>query len=106
MDTVKAGLPELLPVPLIFIQDHGGLQRTLLGSWCLGLRHGLYCVDCCWALMALLFVGGVMNVLWISLLTMFVLQEKLIPGGRMLTRVVGAGLLIWGMPLASAALAG
>lgn len=56
--------------------------------------------------MALLFVGGVMNVLWISLLTMFVLQEKLIPGGRMLTRVVGAGLLIWGMPLASAALAG
>ena len=92
--------------PLIFIQDHGGFQRTLLGSLRLGFRHGLYCVGCCWALMALLFVGGVMNVLWIALLTIFVLLEKVIPGGRMLAHVAGAGLLIWGMSLAGAALAG
>jgi predicted metal-binding membrane protein len=92
--------------PLIFIQDHGGFQRTPLGSLGIGFRHGVYCVGCCWALMALLFVGGVMNVIWIALLTIFVLLEKVIPGGRLLSRIAGAGLIVWGMSLARIALAG
>jgi predicted metal-binding membrane protein len=49
--------------PLSFIQRHGGFRPDAAGSFALGLRHGLYCIGCCWMLMALLFVGGVMNVL-------------------------------------------
>jgi predicted metal-binding membrane protein len=52
--------------PLSFIQQHGGFQREATGSLRLGIQHGLYCIGCCWALMALLFVGGVMNPLWIA----------------------------------------
>jgi predicted metal-binding membrane protein len=48
----------------------------------LGLRHGAYCVGCCWMLMSLLFVGGVMNVLWIGLLAIVILLEKVIPWVR------------------------
>src|ERR1700688_111826 len=51
--------------PLTFIQRHGGFRGDATGSLALGLRHGAYCVGCCWALMGLLFVVGVMNVLWI-----------------------------------------
>ena len=56
----------------------------------LGLRHGVYCVGCCWTLMALLFVGGVMNVLWIAALTILVLCEKLLPQGPWVGRATGA----------------
>jgi predicted metal-binding membrane protein len=52
--------------PLLFLMRHGGFRRDALGCLLLGLRHGAYCVGCCWMLMALLFVGGVMNVLWIG----------------------------------------
>ena len=48
----------------------------LLGAWHMGIRHGLYCLGCCWALMALLFVGGVMNLLWIAALTGLVAMEN------------------------------
>jgi predicted metal-binding membrane protein len=60
------------------------------GCLLLGFRHGAYCVGCCWVLMALLFVGGVMNVLWIALLALLVLLEKLTPFGRLVAR--GAGV--------------
>src|SRR6187401_1135276 len=49
--------------PLLFIQSHGGFRRNALGALKLGVRHGALCVGCCWVLMTLLFVGGVMNVL-------------------------------------------
>ncbi len=52
------------------------------------MQHGLYCIGCCWALMALLFVGGVMNLLWIAALMVFVLLEKLVPGYRYIARAV------------------
>ncbi len=83
--------------PLMFIQRHGGFRRDAPGSVRLGARHGLYCVGCCWALMALLFVGGVMNVLWIAGLTVFVLLEKVIPAGRLVSRTAGAGLVVLGL---------
>src|SRR5262249_9199068 len=54
--------------PLLFLMRHGGFRQEALGCLHLGLRHGAYCIGCCWVLMALLFVGGVMNVLWIALL--------------------------------------
>ncbi len=78
--------------PLMFIQRHGGFQRHAFGSFKVGFHHGLYCVGCCWALMALLFVGGVMNVVWIGGIAIFVLLEKVLPGHRVLPRIAGAAL--------------
>ncbi|KQW63300.1 metal-binding protein [Ensifer sp. Root1252] len=83
--------------PLMFIQSHGGFRRDAGGAYQLGLLHGLYCVGCCWALMALLFIGGVMNVLWIAVIAIFVLAEKVVPGGRMLSRVAGAAVVMAGL---------
>ena len=82
--------------PWLFLQNHGGFRRDAVGSLALGARHGAYCVGCCWVLMALLFVGGVMNVLWIAVLTILVLAEKIVPAGRLISRVVGAGLVVAG----------
>jgi predicted metal-binding membrane protein len=82
--------------PLGFIQQHGGFRRTASGSLGIGFHHGLHCVGCCWALMALLFVGGVMNIVWIAGLTVFVLLEKVIPLGRVVSRLSGAALMVWG----------
>jgi predicted metal-binding membrane protein len=62
----------------------------------MGLRHGLFCLGCCWALMALLFVGGVMNMFWVAALALFVLVEKIVPGGRLLGYAGGFGLILWG----------
>jgi len=49
------------------------------GAFIMGLRHGMYCVGCCWFLMALLFVTGVMNLLWVAAIAAFVLVEKVVP---------------------------
>ena len=62
----------------------------------MGLIHGAYCVGCCWMLMALLFVGGVMNLIWIAALTLLVAAEKLTPGGPWIARISGAALILWG----------
>jgi predicted metal-binding membrane protein len=82
--------------PLLFIQRQGGFHRDPSGSLRLGLRHGAYCVGCCWVLMALLFVGGVMNVLWIATISAFVLIEKIVPVGRLISRIAGAGFVAAG----------
>ena len=62
----------------------------------MGLRHGAFCVGCCWVLMALLFVLGVMNLVWIAGLAVFVLLEKVLPRARTVSRVSGIGLAGWG----------
>lgn len=85
--------------PLFFIQRHGGFKRQALPSLRLGLRHGLYCIGCCWALMLLLFVGGVMNIVWIAGIAAVVLLEKVLSDGRNVSRLVGAGLIIGGLVL-------
>jgi predicted metal-binding membrane protein len=81
--------------PLSFILQYG-LRPDTWGSLGLGFRHGIYCLGCCWALMVLLFVGGVMNIIWIAALTVFVLLEKVVPLGHIISRVSGAGLIAWG----------
>ena len=83
--------------PLQFIQHHGGFRHDAFSSLALGGRHGAYCIGCCWVLMAILFVGGVMNVLWIVALTIFVLVEKMVPVGRVISRVTGAGFFACGV---------
>jgi predicted metal-binding membrane protein len=90
--------------PWLFIQQHGGFRPDARGSAGLGIRHAAYCVGCCWALMALLFVGGVMNALWIAGIAIFVLLEKVIPAGRAIARVAGAGFVVAGAWLLAAAL--
>jgi predicted metal-binding membrane protein len=65
--------------PLAFLMSEWREGR--LGTFVMGLRHGGYCLLCCWALMALLFVLGVMNLAWIALLAAFVLIEKLASSG-------------------------
>jgi predicted metal-binding membrane protein len=83
--------------PLQFIFQHGGFRSDVLGSLQLGTRHGVYCVGCCWAIMALLFVVGVMNVLWIAVIAIVVLAEKLFPAGRFVSRIAGAGFVLAGL---------
>ena len=56
----------------------------------LGGEHGAYCLGCCWALMAILFVGGVMNIAWIAALAAFALAEKISPAGWLVSWVAGA----------------
>lgn len=67
------------------------------GAWALGLRHGAFCLGCCWALMLLLFVGGVMNLYWIAGLALLVAVEKLAPFGRATATVTGAVLILSGV---------
>ena len=66
------------------------------GAFIMGLRHGAFCVGCCWALMALLFVAGVMNLLWVAALAALVLAEKLVPSERLTSWTAGTLLLAWG----------
>ncbi len=65
----------------------------LWGAARMGIRHGLYCLGCCWALMALLFVGGAMNLLWIAALTLLVAMEKLAPKGDIIAKALGAVMI-------------
>jgi len=66
------------------------------GPFGIGLRHGIYCVGCCWMMMLLLFVGGVMNMIWVAVIATFVLAEKVAPRGPWLGYGVGTSLIAWG----------
>ena len=68
-----------------------------LGAFVMGFRHGLYCVGCCWLLMALLFALGVMNLLWVALIAAYILLEKVSPGGWWISRALGVLLIGWGV---------
>jgi predicted metal-binding membrane protein len=108
---VAAGLYQLTPLkqvclshcrsPFDFVINHwrdgyGGALR-------MGLAHGLYCLGCCWVLMALLFVVGAMDLLWVAGLAAVVLVEKLFPSGVWIARVGGILLVAWGIRLLSLA---
>ncbi|MEQ8966317.1 MAG: DUF2182 domain-containing protein [Azospirillaceae bacterium] len=98
---VLAGLYQLTPVktaclrhcrsPARFLSRHW--RPGAAGAFRLGLVHGLFCLGCCWLLMALLFVGGVMNLAWIAVLTAVVALEKLVPHGPWLGRAAGIALV-------------
>ncbi|MEQ1439025.1 DUF2182 domain-containing protein [Fontimonas sp. SYSU GA230001] len=108
---VNAGLYQLTPFkqsclsrcrsPAGFFMQHW--RPGVRGALRLGVRHGLYCVGCCWALMLLLFVGGVMSLLWIGAITVFVLIEKLAPLGVQGGRLSGALLALAGIVLLASA---
>jgi predicted metal-binding membrane protein len=100
----SAGVYQLLPLknaclahcrsPASFLSRHW--RSGAAGALRLGILHGAYCLGCCWLLMALLFVGGVMNVVWIAVLTVLVLIEKVFRAGPWASRCAGIILLAWG----------
>jgi predicted metal-binding membrane protein len=69
------------------------------GALRMGLRHGMFCIGCCWMLMALLFVAGVMNLLWVACIAAYVFAEKVLPWGRGIARVSAAGCMVAGTAL-------
>ncbi|WP_290652204.1 DUF2182 domain-containing protein [Aquisalimonas sp.] len=89
---LAAGLYQLTPLkkaclrhcrmPALYLATHW--RPGTSGAWLLGLRHGAYCLGCCWVLMLLLFFGGVMNLVWITGLALYVLLEKTLPAGHWL----------------------
>lgn len=67
------------------------------GAFKMGIDNGLYCLGCCWVLMVVLFVAGIMNVLWIAVITLFVLIEKIAKHGKLVSYTAGAGLIVYGI---------
>lgn len=84
-------------VPIAFLSSHGGFRSDPFGALRLGIDHGVYCLGCCWALMALLFVGGVMNIAWIGGIAILILLEKTVPAGRLIPRLSGIMLAAAGI---------
>jgi predicted metal-binding membrane protein len=109
---IAAGLYQWTPIkgsclsqcqaPLLFIRRHGGFRSDAAGALSLGAKHGTYCLGCCWMLMALLFVAGVMNLVWVMILTLVVLIEKILPWGRLLARAIGTMFIAAGVWLIAA----
>lgn len=89
------------PLGFVMTQWRDGTRGALI----MGLKHGFYCVGCCWALMLVLFAVGVMNMLWVVIITLFVIFEKVIPGGPKAVRTVSGSLLVgWGAWLLAGAM--
>jgi predicted metal-binding membrane protein len=65
----------------------------------MGVEHGLYCLGCCWFLMALLFAAGIMSLFWMAAITVFVFVEKLFPAGPWIARAGGVAMLVFGVYL-------
>lgn len=83
--------------PLSFLMT--GWREGRAGTFVMGFRHGLYCLGCCWVLMALLFVAGVMNLLWVAAIAVAILVEKVVPRGDMVGRLAGVVLVAAGVLL-------
>ena len=102
---VIAGLYQFSPLKKVCLSGCRSPIGFLLGEWragasgafVMGLRHGLLCVGCCWALMMLLFLGGVMNLAWIAALSVAVAIEKLAPRGEWIGAALGLGLIVAGL---------
>ena len=94
---LKSACLKFCRTPAQFIVKY--MQVGKLGALNMGLRHGWFCLGCCWGLMLLLFVGGVMNLFWIVALSMFVLIEKVYPKSHGLTHFVSISLVIWGLAI-------
>ncbi len=103
-----AGIYQLTPLknvclnrcrtPLAFFMNEW--RDGAAGAFTMGAKHGAFCTGCCWMLMALLFVAGVMNLAWVAAISAFVLIEKAAPYGKAIARVSGAGMIAAGIALA------
>ncbi|MGH9563981.1 MAG: DUF2182 domain-containing protein, partial [Terracidiphilus sp.] len=102
---IAAGIFQLTPLKQTCLNGCRSPLRFLMSKWregtrgafVMGLWHGTYCLGCCWILMALLFVAGVMNVLWVAALALLVMAEKIWKQGEALGRVMGMALIVAGI---------
>jgi len=102
-----AGIYQLTPLksvclthcrsPFDFVLNHW--REGTAGALRMGVEHGLYCLGCCWFLMALLFAAGIMSLLWMAAITVFVFIEKLSPAGQLIARASGIAMLGFGVYL-------
>jgi predicted metal-binding membrane protein len=102
---IAAGFYQLTPLkstclshcqsPLGFLMSHW--RAGALGAIHMGFTHGAYCLGCCWALMFLMFVGGVMSVGAMVVISLYILFERLLPAGPWMTKFPGALLIGWGV---------
>ena len=103
-----AGVYQLTPLKNVCLRRCRSPAEFLSGHWRpgtsgalrMGVEHGLFCVGCCWLLMGLLFVVGVMNLFWVAAIAAFVLLEKIVPRGEAVARASGALLLAFAAYLA------
>ncbi len=105
MILIAAGVYQWLPLkqsclshcrsPLGFLSS--SWREGKLGAVTMGVSHGAFCLGCCWMLMMLLFVGGVMNLLWVAAIGVVVLLEKTVPAGDWIARLAGVLLIVAGM---------
>jgi predicted metal-binding membrane protein len=104
---IAAGVYQLTPAktaclrhcrsPAHFISEQW--RPGITGAFRMGSEHGAFCLGCCWLLMALLFVGGVMNLLWVAAIAVFVLFEKVIPHAPVAGRIAGGAMILTGLAL-------
>ena len=105
---IAAGLFQLSPLKHACLRHCRNPLTYFLTQWRsgspslfrMGLSHGMYCVGCCWALMATAFALGVMNLVWMSILMLAVFAEQRLPWGKSIATSVGAGFIAWGARLA------
>ena len=101
---VAAGIFQLTPLKAVCLRKCRTPIGFLLTNWRagrrgafqMGLKHGYYCIGCCWSLMMVLFVGGVMSLTTIASLSGIVALEKLAPRGELIARLSGGLLVAWG----------
>jgi predicted metal-binding membrane protein len=104
---IAAGIFQWTPVKDVCLAHCRSPMGFILSDWregtggavLMGLHHGAFCVGCCWVLMLLLFVAGVMNLLWVAAITVFVVIEKLAPRGDVVGRITGGVLVVAGVAL-------
>lgn len=94
LSPIKAACLRHCRTPMGFITNDW--REGSRGALLMGLHHGAYCLGCCWALMGLLFLLGLMNLLWIAALAAVVLVEKVAPAGAWMSRLLGLAFLVWG----------
>ena len=110
---IAAGLFQLSPLKYVCLKHCRSPLSFLTNDWRegswgafnMGLRHGAFCLGCCWMLMGLLFVLGIMNLIWIAALAAFVLLEKVAPAGQYVGMTAGILLIIWGVLLITGVIA-
>lgn len=105
---IAAGLYQLTPLknvclthcrsPLNFIMHRW--REGYLGALIMGMDHGVYCIGCCWGLMLVLFVVGIMNIAWMGILALVIFVEKISKHGVLISRIMGGLLILLGFIMA------
>ena len=104
---IAAGVYQLTPLKYLCLSQCRSPMGFLLTSWRdgalgafrMGLHHGAYCLGCCWSLMAVLFVVGTMNLVWMGILSMVIFVEKIVPHGVEMGKATGLALIALGLAM-------